>query len=158
LTAARAWVARRFTPGRLVFLGIAAVAIFLAPQVLPNFYLSLLAKYVCFAIVAIGIDLTWGYGGMLALGQGVFFGLGGYAVGLFLKLQEAGPNKVPDFMSWSGVDALPRFYHCALDGWRCRRRFSCLLCSGPCWARSSSARRCGERISRSSRKRWRRHS
>jgi urea transport system permease protein len=117
LTVARAWVARRFTPGRLAFLGIAALAIFLAPQVLPNFYLSLLAKYVCFAIVAIGIDLTWGYGGMLTLGQGVFFGLGGYAVGLFLKLQEAGPNKVPDFMSWSGVEVLPRFYEPLRFAW-----------------------------------------
>jgi urea transport system permease protein len=113
----RSGLTRWFAPGRLIFLGIAAVAIFAAPQVLPNFYLSLLAKYVCFAIVAVGIDLTWGYGGMLALGQGVFFGLGGYSVGLFLKLQEAGPQKVPDFMSWSGVDVLPRFYEPLRFGW-----------------------------------------
>lgn len=117
MTAARTWAAQWFDPGRLIFLAIAAVAIFAAPQVLPNFYLGLLAKYLCFAIVAVGIDLTWGYGGMLALGQGMFFGLGGYSVGLFLKLQEAGPHKVPDFMSWSGVDVLPRIYEPLRFGW-----------------------------------------
>jgi urea transport system permease protein len=97
-------------PGRIAFLAIAALAVVGATGLLPDFYLNLLAKYLCFAIIAVGIDLSWGYGGMLTLGQGVFFGLGGYAFGLFLKLQEAGPGKVPDFMSWSGVDHLPGFY------------------------------------------------
>jgi urea transport system permease protein len=72
-----------------------------------DFRLGLLAKYLCFAIVAVGIDLAWGYGGMLVLGQGVFFGLGAYCMGMYLKLHEAGPGKVPDFMSYSGVEKVP---------------------------------------------------
>ena len=43
----------------------------------------------------VGIDLAWGYGGMLALGQGVFFGLGGYCMGMYLKLEAAGPGSCP---------------------------------------------------------------
>jgi urea transport system permease protein len=78
-----------------------------APLVLSVFRLGLLSKYLCFAIVALGIDVAWGYGGMLTLGQGLFFGLGGYAMGMYLKLHEAGPGHVPDFMSWSGVEKLP---------------------------------------------------
>jgi urea transport system permease protein len=100
-----------------VFLAVAGLGIFAAPALLPDFYLNLLAKYLCFAIVAVGIDLAWGYGGMLTLGQGVFFGLGGYAFGLYLKLQEAGPGKVPDFMSWSGVDRLPVAYEPLRQAW-----------------------------------------
>jgi urea transport system permease protein len=108
---------RLLQPSRLGFLAVAALGIFGAPALLPDFYLNLLAKYLCFAIVAVGIDLAWGYGGMLTLGQGVFFGLGGYAFGLYLKLQEAGPGKVPDFMSWSGVDRLPAAYEPLRQAW-----------------------------------------
>ena len=103
--------------GRIAFLVIAALAVLGAPGLLPDFYLNLLAKYLCFAIIAIGIDLSWGYGGMLTLGQGVFFGLGGYAFGMFLKLQDAGPGNMPDFMSWSGVDHLPAFYQLFGQPW-----------------------------------------
>lgn len=103
--------------GRIAFVATAAIGIFAAPALLPDFYLNLLAKYLCFAIVAVGIDLSWGYGGMLTLGQGVFFGLGGYAFAMFLKLQESGPGKVPDFMSWSGVDHLPAFYVPLSQAW-----------------------------------------
>jgi urea transport system permease protein len=104
-------------PGRIAFVMIAALAILAAPGLLPDFYLNLLAKYLCFAIIAVGIDLSWGFGGMLTLGQGVFFGLGGYAFGMFLKLQDAGPGKVPDFMSWSGVDHLPAVYLPLSQAW-----------------------------------------
>lgn len=113
----RVRVSRRLRPARAGFLIVGALAIFGAPALLPDFYLNLLAKYLCFAIVAIGIDLAWGYGGMLTLGQGVFFGLGGYAFGLYLKLQEAGPGKVPDFMSWSGVERLPAAYEPLRHAW-----------------------------------------
>ncbi len=78
-----------------------------APLALSAFRLSLLSKYLCFAIVALGIDVAWGYGGMLTLGQGVFFGIGGYAMGMYLKLHEAGAGHLPDFMVWSGVGKLP---------------------------------------------------
>jgi urea transport system permease protein len=95
--------------GRVLFLLAGLVLVAGAPLLLPDFWLGLLAKYLCFAIIAVGIDLAWGYGGMLTLGQGVFFGLGGYSMGLFLKIQDAGPGKVPDFMSWSGVEQMPVF-------------------------------------------------
>lgn len=80
-----------------------------APALLPEFRLSLLAKFLTFAIVAVGLDLLWGYAGMLSLGQGVFFGLGGYAMAMYLKLEASGED-LPDFMSWSGLDALPWFW------------------------------------------------
>jgi urea transport system permease protein len=93
--------------GPVLFLLIAVVMLLVAPVALSPFRLGLLAKYLCFAIVAVGICLAWGYGGMLTLGQGVFFGLGGYSMGMYLKLHEAGPGQLPDFMSWSGVEQLP---------------------------------------------------
>ncbi|MDQ8044773.1 MAG: urea ABC transporter permease subunit UrtC, partial [Patulibacter sp.] len=87
------------------------------PYFLTEFRLDLLAKFVCFAIVAIGVDVAWGYGGMLVLGQGVFFGLGGYAMAMHMKLADAGPGKVPDFMSWSGVEKLPAIWKPFEHGW-----------------------------------------
>ena len=89
------------------FLVVAAAMLLLAPAVLSDFRLSLLAKFLCFAIVAVGIGLAWGQGGMLVLGQGLFFGLGGYSMGMYMKLEEAGPGQLPDFMVWSGVESLP---------------------------------------------------
>jgi urea transport system permease protein len=77
--------------------------------VLPDFRLNLLAKYLSFAIAALGIDLIWGYGGMLCLGQGIFFGLGAYAMAMYLKLEASG-QQLPDFMSWSGLEKLPTFW------------------------------------------------
>jgi urea transport system permease protein len=82
----------------LPFLLVGLVLFVLAPAVLTDFRLSLLARYLCFAIVAVGIGLAWGGGGMLTLGQGVFFGLGGYAMGLHMKLDDAGPGRAPDYM------------------------------------------------------------
>lgn len=79
----------------------------LAPAVLSEFRLDLLAKYLCLGILAVGIGLAWGRGGMLVLGQGVFFGLGGYAMAMHLKLAEAGPGGVPDFMVLYGTAELP---------------------------------------------------
>ena len=93
-----------------LFVLVGLLLVFGAPSMLSDFRLSLLAKYLCFAILAIGVDLSWGYGGMLALGQGVFFGLGGYCMGMYLKLKSAGPGQLPDFMTWSGVDKLPALW------------------------------------------------
>ncbi|MFY9488357.1 MAG: urea ABC transporter permease subunit UrtC [Solirubrobacterales bacterium] len=95
----------------------AVVLLFLAPAFLSDFRLDLLAKFVCFAIVAIGIDLAWGFGGMLVLGQGVFFGLGGYAMAMYMKLEEAGPGALPDFMTWSGVESLPAVWKPFQHAW-----------------------------------------
>lgn len=85
----------------------ALVLMILAPSVLSEFRLDLLGKYLCLAILAVGIGLAWGRGGMLVLGQGVFFGLGGYAMAMHLKLAEAGPGGVPDFMTLYGSGELP---------------------------------------------------
>ncbi|KYF77779.1 urea ABC transporter permease subunit UrtC, partial [Sorangium cellulosum] len=86
-----------------------ALPLLAAPLVLSDFRLNLLGKFLTFAIVALGLDLIWGYGGMLSLGQGLFFGLGGYAMAMYLKLETSGA-KLPDFMSWSGLTALPLFW------------------------------------------------
>ncbi|MDP4509739.1 urea ABC transporter permease subunit UrtC [Nonomuraea turcica] len=94
----------------LPFAAIAVVALVAAPLLLEPFRLGLLAKYLCYAIVALGIGLAWGKGGMLTLGQGVFFGLGGYSMAMYLKLTEAGPGGLPDFMVWSGVEDLPALW------------------------------------------------
>ncbi len=101
---------------RTGFLVVMALVIFVGPALMSDFRLSLMAKYLTFAIVALGLDLAWGYGGMLALGHGLFFGLGGYCMGMYLKLQEAG-NGVPDFMSWSGVDELPMLWKPFRHAW-----------------------------------------
>jgi urea transport system permease protein len=93
--------------------GVAAVLLFaVAPALLSDFRLSLLAKFLCFAIVAVGIGLAWGRGGMLVLGQGVFFGLGGYLMGMHLKIADAQlrGDDVPDFMQIAGVRELPGYW------------------------------------------------
>ncbi|MGR6922469.1 urea ABC transporter permease subunit UrtC [[Actinomadura] parvosata] len=94
----------------LPFATVAVIALVAAPLLLEPFRLGLLAKYLCYAIVALGIGLAWGQGGMLTLGQGVFFGLGGYSMAMYLKLNEAGPGGLPDFMVWSGVEQLPALW------------------------------------------------
>jgi urea transport system permease protein len=85
------------------------VAIVVLPMVLSEFRLALLAKFLTFAIVALAIDLAWGYTGMLSLGHGVFFGLGAYALAMHMKL-EAAKDGLPDFMGWSGLRDLPGFW------------------------------------------------
>lgn len=104
--------------GFAVRFALVAVALLLvAPAVLSDFRLSLLAKFLCFAIIAIGIGLAWGQGGMLVLGQGLFFGLGGYCMGMYMKLSEAGPGQLPDFMTWSGVEKLPVLWEPFRSAW-----------------------------------------
>jgi urea transport system permease protein len=85
-------------------LGIFLLVVF--PLALDPFRLNLMGKYLAFAFVAIGIVLTWGYSGILSLGQGIFFGVGGYMMAMFLKLEASAPE-LPDFMMWSGVTQLP---------------------------------------------------
>ncbi|MDY7104102.1 MAG: urea ABC transporter permease subunit UrtC [Actinomycetota bacterium] len=66
------------------------------------------AEYLCYAMIAVGIDIAWGYGGMLVLGQGVFFGLGAYAMGMYLSLEQVPDGALPEFMSlYSDYDELP---------------------------------------------------
>lgn len=93
-------------------LALAAVALLILavlPVALDPFRLNLVGKYMAFAFVAVGIVLTWGYGGVLSLGQGIFFGLGGYMMAMFLKLEASAPE-LPDFMVWSSVEVLPTWW------------------------------------------------
>ncbi|MET8774266.1 urea ABC transporter permease subunit UrtC [Nocardia sp. NPDC004654] len=92
---------------------VAAILLFaVAPAVLSDFRLNLLAKFLCFAIVAAGIGLAWGRGGMLTLGQGVFFGIGAYLMAMHLQMADAARlgNDVPEFMEIAGIRELPGFW------------------------------------------------
>ncbi|WP_030156221.1 urea ABC transporter permease subunit UrtC [Glycomyces sp. NRRL B-16210] len=96
------------------FAAAALVLFGLAPLVLSGFRLGLLAQFLCYAIVAVGIGLAWGRGGMLTLGQGVFFGMGAYLMAMHLKMADAefrgGPGAVPDFMELAGIRELPGYW------------------------------------------------
>lgn len=101
----------RRIPVAWIVIAVAAVLLFaLAPALLTPFRLSLLGKYLCYAIVAVGIGLAWGRGGMLVLGQGVFFGLGAYLMAMHLKLADAGPGRAPDFMYLYGSGEVPAWW------------------------------------------------
>lgn len=88
------------------------------PLTLDIFRLNLVGKYLTYAFVAVGLVLCWGYGGILSLGQGVFFGLGGYCMAMFLKLESSDPEStkiqstpgIPDFMDWNQLTELPWFW------------------------------------------------
>src|SRR5579859_2537552 len=81
----------------------------------PNFVISLAGKYLCYAILALAIDLVWGYAGILTLGHGAFFALGGYCMGMYL-MREIGARGVyadpilPDFMVFIGWKQLPWYW------------------------------------------------
>ena len=112
------------TRDRTTLLAAAAVLVVVLPvlNTLPpgspfrisNFTLNLFGKFLAYAILALGIDLIWGYTGVLSLGHGVFFGLGAYAMGMHLMLeigtQSVYKNVLPDFMVWNQVKELPLFW------------------------------------------------
>lgn len=100
----------------IIAFAILALVIFVAlPLALDNFRLNLFGKYLTYAFVAVGLSLCWGAGGILSLGQGVFFGLGGYCMAMFLKLEASTPENtavqstpgIPDFMDWNQLTELP---------------------------------------------------
>jgi urea transport system permease protein len=102
-------------------LGILALFVLLVvilPLSLDVFRLNLVAKYLTYAFVAIGLVLCWGFGGILSLGQGVFFGLGGYCMAMYLKLEASSVENtkiqstpgIPDFMDWNQITQLPTFW------------------------------------------------
>ncbi len=93
----------------LTFVLVGIVLLFVLPSVLSEFQISLLGRFLTYAIVAIGLDLLWGYTGMLSLGQGLFFGLGAYCFGMYLNLETTG-GKMPEFMGLYGVTELPFFW------------------------------------------------
>ena len=89
---------------------LAYVLLVWAPSSMSAFRLGNLGKYCTWAIAGVGIGLAWGRGGMLVMGQGVFFGLGAYAMAMHLKLEAAGPGKVPDFMTLYGDGTMPSWW------------------------------------------------
>ncbi len=106
---------------RTLLLAAAAVLVVVLPALnaLPSplvsdFTLNLFGKFLAYAILALGIDLIWGYTGVLSLGHGVFFGLGAYAMGMHLMLEigtkSVYRNVLPDFMVWNRVAELPLFW------------------------------------------------
>ncbi|HWJ98932.1 MAG TPA: urea ABC transporter permease subunit UrtC [Acidimicrobiales bacterium] len=116
--AASSALGSRFTPakllsayGPLLAIGVLALVMLVwAPGALSPFRLGNLGKYCAWALAAIGIGLAWGRGGMLVMGQGVFFGLGGYAMAMHMKLEAAGPGGVPDFMTLYGNGTMPGWW------------------------------------------------
>ena len=95
---------------RVAHAAIALLLLVVLPATLEPFWIGAVGKYLSFAFVAVGIVLAWGYCGILSLGQGIFFGVGGYAMAMFLKIEASAPE-LPDFMVWSSVEKLP-------DWWR----------------------------------------
>ena len=111
----KVWILRYQLASMLLLLVLLAVVL---PLTLDIFRLNLVGKYLTYAFVAIGLVMVWGYGGVLSLGQGVFFGLGGYAMAMFLKLEASDPVTtaiqstpgIPDFMDWNQLTALPSLW------------------------------------------------
>ena len=97
---------------------LAALILVVLPLTLDGFRLNLVGKYLTYAFVALGLVLCWGNAGILSLGQGIFFGLGGYCMAMYLKLQASTPEAtkiqstpgIPDFMDWNQITALPWFW------------------------------------------------
>jgi len=110
-----AWISQR---GLGSVLALAVLLLVAFPLAFDIFRLNLVGKYLTYAFVALGLVMLWGYGGVLSLGQGVFFGLGGYAMAMFLKLEASDPIStkiqstpgIPDFMDWNQLTALPLWW------------------------------------------------
>ncbi len=107
--------------GLLVLLGIIVpVSHLLLPEAsalhMSSYTVTLLGKYLCYGLLAIAVDLVWGYCGILSLGHAAFFSLGGYAMGMYL-MRQIGPRGVygdpilPDFMVFLNYKELPWFWH-----------------------------------------------
>lgn len=90
----------------VIVIVLALMPIFLQIDMIKSTTVLYLAKCMCFAMVAIGLDLIWGYTGILSLGHGLYFALGAYGMGMYLKLQ-ATDGKITDFMQVGGLTELP---------------------------------------------------
>ena len=103
----------------VLFIGLlAALILVVLPMALEPFRLNLVGKYLTYGFVALGLVLCWGDAGILSLGQGVFFGLGGYCMAMHLKLEASTPEAtkiqstpgIPDFTDWNQITELPLFW------------------------------------------------
>ena len=82
---------------------------------MPGYVVTLTGKYLCYALLALSVDLVWGYVGILSLGHGAFFALGGYAMGMYLMRQIGtrgvyGDPILPDFMVFLNWQELPWYW------------------------------------------------
>ncbi len=121
------WFDLKSDRGGTIFLGLltlVTLVVIVANQLIPagsslhlsTFTVTLLGKYLCYALLAIALDLVWGYCGILSLGHGAFFALGGYGMGMYLMRQIGdrgvyGNPLLPDFMVFLNWDKLPWFWH-----------------------------------------------
>jgi len=112
--------------GGIYVLGLVVLAMIIVPILnlavpadsalhLSTFSVTLLGKFLCYALLALSVDLIWGYCGILSLGQGAFFSLGGYAMGMYLMRQignrgQYGNAELPDFMVFLNWDHLPWYW------------------------------------------------
>jgi urea transport system permease protein len=104
--------------GAIGLLVLATLILVVFPLLLDTFRLNMVGKYLTYAFVAVGLVLCWGYGGILSLGQGIFFGVGGYCMAMFLKLEASDPQStkiqstpgIPDFMDWNQITELPMMW------------------------------------------------
>jgi urea transport system permease protein len=102
----------------LAFAITALLLLVVFPLSLSGFRLGMVSKYLTYAFPAIALVMCWGKGGILSLGQGVFFGLGGYCMAMFLKLEASDAKStsiqstpgIPDFMDWNQLTELPFFW------------------------------------------------
>src|SRR3989344_2539702 len=106
MNALKAWILR-YQLASLVLLTVLLAVVL--PLALDIFRLNLVGKYLTYAFVAIGLVMVWGYGGVLSLGQGVFFCLGGYGMAMFLKLEAADPISTK-IQATPGIPDLPSFW------------------------------------------------
>ncbi|MFZ5673562.1 MAG: urea ABC transporter permease subunit UrtC [Pseudomonadota bacterium] len=95
--------------------GAVCLAILLLPMLInDDFLLNRFARYLVLAMVSMALALSWGYAGILNLGQAMSFGLGSYCMAMALKLRtipvHTGSEGLPDFMVWNNVEALPWFW------------------------------------------------
>ncbi len=107
---------RVFTIGGVLLFLFVGIPLLNIAGIVPDYRVNFLGKYLCFAIVALGIDLIWGYTGLLSLCQATFFCLGGYAMAMHLSLKEGGGDvrpeygNIPQFMFFNNVSTLPGFW------------------------------------------------
>jgi urea transport system permease protein len=106
---------RAFVPEISVFLLlVVALPLLHSAGLISDFRLNLFGKYLALALLALGMDLIWGYTGILSLGQAVFFGFGAYSIGMHMLLASSGKSvygeAIPDFMVWNQVKELPAFW------------------------------------------------
>ncbi|MGE0652992.1 MAG: urea ABC transporter permease subunit UrtC [Alphaproteobacteria bacterium] len=107
--------------GLLIVLAVAVPVLSLlvppgSPFYLSSYAVALLGKYLCYALLALSVDLVWGYCGILTLGHGAFFALGGYAMGMYLMRQIGsrgvyGNPELPDFMVFLNWKELPWYWY-----------------------------------------------